>query len=83
MKMHHLLFSRMHYTVRLRTLSVLTWNYIASIATSFIAQVRSFKDIPCRLDEISVVIDEVRICLTNIDRNITELKDIDFIAVGR
>lgn len=47
------------------------------------AYVATFCSMPSRLDAIEEAIDEIKVCLTNIDRNITELKEIDFVAIGR
>ena len=42
-----------------------------------------FFRIPTKINNITSDLEEIKIVLNNIDHNISEMKDIDFISVGK
>lgn len=39
--------------------------------------------IPTKINNIAADLEEIKVVLSNVDRNVYEMKDIDFISIGK
>lgn len=69
--------------ITLKTWIERTYNYICIKTTTIKAFCSIIANIPDRISVIEDKLEEIRRYIVIVDRGVNELKDIDFIAIGR
>lgn len=57
--------------------------FIVNVYRSVKQYIISYFKVPSKIEKVQKELEEIRVLIGNMDRNILELKEIDFIAVGK